>query len=235
MKKWILSTVLVVFAAALAVVMLPVKQARAACGTVLSGSFLSTAPNQTTANFAVLAGDVVIATAVDSNGTATGIGADININGTFFGAGQTSTGARTTVATAAASGTAYVFFYNNSGTGGTLNWTVTISGPNCPNTVIPSFTDGRKNPDPWATAVLYCINNDMHVYDVNNDSQGSLLFVVTKAEIDELGTPEDNTLLAAANGIRGQVALYRLASGEFQLIAPDTQPGKMYTFIFNGC
>jgi hypothetical protein len=70
---------------------------------------------------------------------------------------------------------------------------------------------------------------------VLNNSQGSLLFVVTKAEIDEVGTPAVNTVLGSGLGVRGEVALYRLASGQFQLVAPDTQPNKVYSFIFNGC
>ncbi len=233
MKKWIFSSVVVAVVAVFAVILLPAKQVQAACGTVLTGSFPSTAPNQTTSTFAVLAGDVVTATATDSAGTATGIGADININGTFYGAGQTSNVSRTTVATAPANGTAYVFFYNNSGTGGTLNWTVSISGPNCGGG-FPTYDD-RVNPQAWATAVLYCRDEAIHVYDVDTASVGRVLFVVTPEEIAELGVPSVNTVLEQGLGTRGVITLYRLASGEFQVVAPDTQPGKDYTFTWAGC
>ncbi|MFN8373408.1 MAG: hypothetical protein U0694_11110 [Anaerolineae bacterium] len=235
MKKWLFSALIVALAAAFAVVLLPGRQVQAACGTILTGSFASAAPNQTSPTFSVLAGDVVIATSVDSNGTATSMGAEITINGTVYAAGITGTGTVTTSATAPANGTGSVFFYNSSGTGGTISWTITIGGPNCGGSAPLAFTDGRVNPQAWATAVLYCADHAVQVYDVDNASIGRLLFVVTPEEIAEVGVPSSNTVIDSATGVRGLVAVYRLASGEFQVVAPDTEPGKYYSFTWPGC
>jgi hypothetical protein len=235
MKKWILSTLLVAVIATLVFAFMPARQVQAGCGTILSGSF-GTNSNYTTPNFAVLAGDVITATVVDNPGTATGIGVDITINGTTYNAGVTGNGSRTSQETVPASGTASVFMYNNMGTGGTLNWTITISGVNCPNVVLPAFTDGRVNPQAWATAVIYCRDGAIDVYDVDDESVGRLLFVVTPEEIAEVGVPAtNNALIESGNGVRGFVGLYRVASGEFIIAAPDSQPGKDYTFTFAGC
>jgi hypothetical protein len=235
MKKWILSTLLVAIVATLALVFMPARQVQAACGTILTGSFASTAPNQTTPTFSVLAGDVVTAYSVDSNGTATSMGAEITINATIYNGGVTGTGSVTTYATAPASGTGSVFFYNQSGTGGTISWTVSISGPNCPGSPL-AFTDGRVNPQAWATAVLYCNDGAIEVYDVDLESVGHLLFVTTPEEIAEVGVPANgNALIESGNGALGFVGLYRVASGDFVIVAPDTQPGKDYNFTFAGC
>lgn len=233
MKKWILSTILVAAVVASAVVFLPAKQVQAACGTILTGSYASSATPQTSATFYVLAGDVVTATNTDSAGTATNVNVEITINGfTTSGGGANVTMTRS--ATAAASGSGSVFFSNLNGSGGQQNWTISISGPNCPQTPL-AFVDGRVNTDAWATAVVYCIAGDINIYAVDNESVGRLAFVVTEEEIAEVGVPSETTVLDSFAGALGQVTLYRLSSGQFQVVAPDTQPGKSYSFVFNGC
>jgi len=219
---------------------LPSEQVSAACGVVLAGSFNSTDPNQTSPVFTVLAGDIVTATSVDSLGTATNMGAEITINSLIFGGGQTGTGSVTVTATALGSGTASVFFYNQGGSGGVLSWTITISGPNCVNvttTPQPGATiwDDRENPDPWATVVLYCRGGGIVAYDVDLESKGKVLFVVTPADIAEVGISDVNTLLGSGQGLRGLASLYRLTDGKFELIAPELDPGKQYIFIWEGC
>lgn len=96
-------------------------------------------------------------------------------------------------------------------------------------------TDNRVNCEPWATAILYCQPNGVHVYGVNDDSSGVILFVATFETIDALGVPERNSLIASGAGPQGSAALYRLTTGEFQLVADDFQPGKWYNFIWAGC
>jgi hypothetical protein len=233
MKKWIFSAILIAVVATFAFITLPARQVQAACGVVLSGSF-ATNSNVTTPNFPVSVGDVISATVVDNPGSATGIGADISINGSVVSTpGQTSNGSRTTTVTAATSGTGSVFMYNNMGTGGTLSYTITISGPNCPDL---TFTDGRVNPQAWATAVIYCNDGAIEVYDVDLESKGQLLFVITPEEIAEVGVPaSNNALIESGNGVRGFVGVYRQASGDFIVVAPDHQPGKDYTFTWAGC
>ncbi len=95
--------------------------------------------------------------------------------------------------------------------------------------------DDRVNCEPQATAILYCRSNGVHVYGVDRDSQGTLAFVAAFAVIDALGVPPANTLLASGSGPAGPVALYRLSSGEFQLVSADFEPGKTYNFIWEGC
>jgi hypothetical protein len=125
-----------------------------------------------------------------------------------------------------------VFFYNNSGSGATINWTISISGPNCQD---PTVWDSRVNREPWATAVVYCVDHAIQIYDVDLESHGHLLFIVTPEEIDEVGIPNVNTVLESAQGTRGTVTVFRLVGGEFQLVAPELQPGKIYSFVWNGC
>jgi hypothetical protein len=235
MKKWIFSAVLIAVVATIALVALPARQVQAACGVILSGSYASTATPQTSPTFSVLAGDVVTASAVDSAGTATMMSAEITINAVTYTAGQNTTGSVTASATAPANGSGSVFFSNQNGTGGTISWTISISGPNCPGALL-AFTDGRVNPQAWATAVIYCNDGAIEVYDVDLESKGHLLFVITPEEIAEVGVPANgNTLIESGNGVRGFVGVYRQVNGDFIVVAPDTQPGKDYTFTWAGC
>lgn len=96
-------------------------------------------------------------------------------------------------------------------------------------------TDNRVNCEPWATAILYCQSNGVHVYGVNDDSSGTLAFVATFDAINALDVPQVNTAIASGEGAQGFIALYRLTTGEFQLAAADFQAGKQYNFIWAGC
>lgn len=105
----------------------------------------------------------------------------------------------------------------------------------------PAFTDDRRNPDTSASAIVYCSGQDIHVYGVNNDSQGYLAFTLTKAELDEILTKWDardgNVQLKSVDGTFGPISLWLLSSGQLQLhaagLAPETY--KSYDFIFEGC
>ncbi|MCB9449909.1 MAG: hypothetical protein H6672_00625 [Anaerolineaceae bacterium] len=73
----------------------------------------------------------------------------------------------------------------------------------------------------------------MHVYRVNNDSQGVFLFSITQADLapyQNAPPPASNTLLKTF----GDVALYRLVSGEFALVIGPDAEGKNWQMIFDG-
>jgi hypothetical protein len=98
---------------------------------------------------------------------------------------------------------------------------------------VPVFFDGRLNDfDSGSPIVIYFYQNDagetgIQVYD----TEGNLVLLVTPeaiAAIEEC--PEENTLILESE-LTG-VALYRLASCEFQLMAPTGEPGKWYIAIF---
>jgi hypothetical protein len=102
-----------------------------------------------------------------------------------------------------------------------------------------AISDGRLNTyDGASSAVIYCINDDIHVYGVAKDSKGFLSFIVTQDEIETLGVPTENTLIASGpSGYDPLIRLYRLSSGEFQINAPDLsgEADKEYTFIWKDC
>lgn len=95
-------------------------------------------------------------------------------------------------------------------------------------TTIPSVLaqtgDGRINTDPVAPAFVYCRANGVEVL-ANVNGQGQFAFLATLNEIDAVGVPPVNTLIDAGFGI----SLYRLNTGEFQLVANN------YNFIWAGC
>lgn len=99
--------------------------------------------------------------------------------------------------------------------------------------------DGRTNLDAHATAAIYCQDDGaIHVYAITSSSTGELAFVVTPAEIAAVGIPTTNTVLARGSSpFGGELVLYRLTSGEFQLSGPALPPetAKGYTFIWDGC
>jgi hypothetical protein len=96
------------------------------------------------------------------------------------------------------------------------------------------FADGRINRDDAAAPfVVYPHLNTtgetgLVVYDAyNNDTQ---LLIVDASEIAAIpAMPEQNTLIAASADDR--VSLYRLTTGEFQVMGPEKN-GKEYVMIF---
>ncbi|NWF70062.1 MAG: hypothetical protein HXY40_13330 [Chloroflexi bacterium] len=98
------------------------------------------------------------------------------------------------------------------------------------------FGDGRVNnllaTDAGAPVAVYCrADGGISVYFVSQESsRGSLVVLVTRTRIEAVGVPTENTLL----GFLGNVRVYRLTTGEFQLNAayPD---GKPYTIVWDSC
>ena len=99
-----------------------------------------------------------------------------------------------------------------------------------------AFEDGRLNRfDAAAPIVIYpvTINNEvgMNIYAVTNDSRGDFLFQVTPAEIAAVpSNPDVNTPIKVSNNVQ----VWRLSSGEFQIVTPTTNgSGKVYNIIFD--
>lgn len=89
--------------------------------------------------------------------------------------------------------------------------------------------DGRLHPDAGAPVAVYCHDYGIDVYSINADSHGTLAFTATNEEIEAVGdSPEVNTLIDAFGNIR----LYRLTTGEFQINAGPDAEGKEYVLIW---
>jgi hypothetical protein len=100
----------------------------------------------------------------------------------------------------------------------------------------PPFNPGddRENREAWASVAIYCRGGEIHVYEIDDIKHGTLAFVATEEEIAAVGsTPEVNTVIDSA----GDIFLYRLTTGEFQVNAPGLPPEetKPYVFIWEGC
>lgn len=95
----------------------------------------------------------------------------------------------------------------------------------------------QRDLDAGASAAVYCRSGDFHIYRINDQSQGMLALVVTKAQIDAVGVPVGaNALIASADVPLGQIQVWRLTTGEFQLIAaPVRAGGELYVFIWQDC
>lgn len=95
-----------------------------------------------------------------------------------------------------------------------------LFAPNCND--IPFVQDTRINRldlEPWQTVAIYCERNGtIDIYRINQQSQGYLVIHLTRDDIDAVGVPTFNTLIATSED--GVVRLYRLNSGEYQVIAP---------------
>jgi hypothetical protein len=102
-----------------------------------------------------------------------------------------------------------------------------------------AFRDGRINQQAQASAALFCRDNGwIEVISIDARGQGQDLFVTTGREIARvLATPQVNTVIEQAQGPRGFIQLWRLTSGEFQLVSPGqgSDDSKVYNFIFPGC
>ena len=76
--------------------------------------------------------------------------------------------------------------------------------------------DNRINPDPIAPVAIYCRPNGIEILTIDGQGNGHFAFLATRNQIDAVGIPTRNTLIAAGNG----VGLFRLTSGEFQVNVP---------------
>jgi hypothetical protein len=92
--------------------------------------------------------------------------------------------------------------------------------------------DGRVKPDAGAPVAVYCHDYGIDVYRINPDSTGTLVFSATNAEIKRVGdSPARNTLIDSAGNIR----LYQLTTGEFQVNAGPDAEGKEYVLTWEEC
>jgi hypothetical protein len=85
---------------------------------------------------------------------------------------------------------------------------------------------------------VYChADGTIYIYGINEQARGYFSFEVSANVIDEVGVPDTNTRLGAGFGTWGEISLWRLTSGEFQLHAPGLPPetSKAYDFVFKGC
>lgn len=90
--------------------------------------------------------------------------------------------------------------------------------------------DGRLQPDAAAPVAVYCQDYGIDIYGINADSTGTLAFTASNEAIEAVGeAPEVNTLIAE----EGNVRLYRLTTGEFQINAGPDAEGKEYVLIWD--
>lgn len=123
---------------------------------------------------------------------------------------------------------------------------ISIDADPVPAGTAASIGDNRLNSvsdAPYQTAAVYCgVENSIQVYGIRF-GEGYLAFLVTQDEIDAVGIPpigasEDDMLIKQTSD--GQIRLYRLPTGEFQVNAPidDAIRGNLpngYVFIWDGC
>lgn len=136
-------------------------------------------------------------------------------------------------------------FSDLGGTPADFNGTsLTISGANCDSDVSvevgddPALSDGRLNPGFGdLTAVIYpwdgAGNPAIHIYGVNENSQGYILLALSEADLADLPkNPPENLLIAQIDN--PPVAVYLLTTGEYQInIGPDAG-GEVSEIIFTG-
>jgi hypothetical protein len=92
--------------------------------------------------------------------------------------------------------------------------------------------DGRLNRmDRGAPLAVYCPGGVPEVYAIDAAGQGTLAFAVTQEQIDAVGSPETNTVIA--HGL--DITLYRLGSGEFEVVSAPDAEGKIYHVRFATC
>jgi LysM repeat protein len=85
-----------------------------------------------------------------------------------------------------------------------------------------SGPDNRINPDPVAPVAIYCRPNGIEILTIDGQGNGHFALLATQNQINAVGIPARNTLIAAGGG----VGLFRLTSGEFQVNVP--------TFVTSG-
>lgn len=98
--------------------------------------------------------------------------------------------------------------------------------------------DHRLNGQAGASATVYCQEDgSIYVYGINELGRGFFSFRVSRDTIDEVGIPATNTMLDSGPGTWGDISLWRLTSGEYQVHAPGLPPetAKPYDFVFDGC
>lgn len=92
--------------------------------------------------------------------------------------------------------------------------------------------DGRvNNRDLAAPLAVYCPAGLPVIYAIDSAGHGTLAFAVTQEQIDAVGVPEANTLIASGLGIR----LYRLPGGQYQVVSAPDAEGKVYQMRYAVC
>ncbi len=96
--------------------------------------------------------------------------------------------------------------------------------------------DDRINPqgDGLTTAAIYCTDQggvDVYAIDAQT-GQGTLAIHLSAEELAKLPAFPVPNLKAASSG---NIALWKLSTGELELIAAPTAAGKIYAFIWGGC
>ncbi|MBI1277535.1 MAG: hypothetical protein GC179_05360 [Anaerolineaceae bacterium] len=110
-----------------------------------------------------------------------------------------------------------------------------FSNPDAPN-----FMDARIDAyHPWQSVAAYCEDKMVKIYGIDANAIGYFAFAVTQEDIDKLGIPNENVLLASApSSFGGNIRLYKLKdTGELQINAPGLPPEswKEYVFTWAGC
>lgn len=95
------------------------------------------------------------------------------------------------------------------------------------------FHDGRiNNMDQWATFAVYCPDDNIEVYAIDATGAGQIAFTTTPEEVAAVGVPTSgNAIIEEGRG----VTLYRLSSGEFQVVGPRDAEWKTYNVMFTSC
>jgi hypothetical protein len=97
-----------------------------------------------------------------------------------------------------------------------------------------AFPDGRVNQEQWATAAIFCVvNGNLDVYAIDAAGVGTLVIREDWKALEALGIPEVNTLRAQSED--GNIRVYRLSSGEWQLNAPADGLFDGYVFRWTEC
>ena len=131
----------------------------------------------------------------------------------------------------------YEIFYDDDPTDLDANgpYLLTVTGDfSLPDTAKSGdeINDGRVNSrDPAAPLAVYCPAGLPVIYAIDGTGHGTLAFAVTQEQIDAVGVPEVNTLIAEGTGIR----LYRLPGGQFQVVSAPDAEGKVYQMRYAVC
>jgi len=89
--------------------------------------------------------------------------------------------------------------------------------------------DGRINTEPWGRVAIYCDGDQFTVYGIDDDGVGYFLF---EMDFNAPPTaPAANTLVKNV----GDVWLFRLTTGEWEIMRGPDSEGKMYAFVFSEC
>ncbi|MCA9884694.1 MAG: hypothetical protein KC615_14275 [Anaerolineae bacterium] len=116
---------------------------------------------------------------------------------------------------------------------------VPVFAANTSDDPLPHFDDGRINNSDASPVVVYGDGESLEIWapmysftDENGNAvlHSDIVLTVTAEEIAAVpAEPEENTLIAATDDM--SVAVYRLTTGEYQMIA-STYNGETYVLVF---